>query len=54
MVMMTRFILVVFVCFLGGCGSQPAAAAPQTPLANTSPLQENVRCNSETSQSVSP
>ena len=34
---MTRFIIIVFVCFLGGSGSQPAPAAPQTPLATTGP-----------------
>jgi catechol 2,3-dioxygenase-like lactoylglutathione lyase family enzyme len=34
---MTRFIIIVFVCFLGGCGSQPAPAIPQTPLATTGP-----------------
>ena len=34
---MTRFIIIVFVCFLGGCGSQPAPATPQTPLATSGP-----------------
>jgi DNA-binding PadR family transcriptional regulator len=34
---MMRFIIIVVVCFLGGCASQPAPATSQTPLANTGP-----------------
>src|SRR5258705_13722990 len=34
---MTRFIIIVFVCVLGGWGPQPAPAIPQTPRATTGP-----------------
>jgi hypothetical protein len=39
--LMTRFIIVVSLYFLGGCGSQPAPAAPQTPLATTGPASRD-------------
>jgi hypothetical protein len=34
---MTRFIIIVFVCFVGGCGSQPPPANPPPPPHSTGP-----------------